>query len=66
MAAVPKHVSPWAFVTAGILTAAVVILVLFVAAALHAPRPQPFALELRMPSMPETPSLPPPPIPVPR
>jgi hypothetical protein len=66
MAAVPKHVSPWAVVTAGILIGAVVVLALFVTAALHTPRPQLFALDVRMPRMPETPSLPPPPIPVPR
>jgi hypothetical protein len=66
MAAVPKHVSPWAVVTAGVLIAAVVILTLFAARSIRTPHPKPIALEVRMPSMPERPTLPPPPIPVPR
>ena len=66
MAAVPKRVSPWAVVTAAVLTVAVVIVALVVKAEVRAPRPPPIALEVRMPRIPETPTLPKPPIPVPR
>jgi len=66
MAAVPKHVSPWAVVMVGVLAVALVILALVVKAEVRTPRPPPIALEVRMPRIPETPTLPPPPIPVPR
>jgi hypothetical protein len=70
MAARLKRVPNWAAFLLGALAAfAVMIASLVLAGSWRAPTPRLFALDLRLPSappIPDTPSLPPPPIPIPK
>ena len=69
MTAQPRRVSPLLAFILGAMAAVVAMLVIAAYVGARAPRPQMFALDLRSlrtPQIPDTPSLPPPPIPVPK
>jgi hypothetical protein len=69
VAAHPRRVSPLLAFILGVMAAVVAMLVMVAYAGARAPRPHMFALDLRRleaPRVPDTPSLPPPPIPRPQ
>jgi len=69
MAAHPRHVPAWFVFVLGAMAAFIALLIVLAYVGAQAPKPRLFALDLRLPkapSLPENPSLPPPPIPVPK